>query len=433
MSSKKYACALLLSGCSLYANAQMYFSNSYESELKYLTQSGEIQSYSHQLQTEFEYSASNYAINGIVRAFADTENNLFYDEDAMDSFSSASKPWVNDKYGADLRELYLTYYHQNHEIKLGKQQVAWGETDGVRILDVVNPLDYREFLLKDSEEMRIPIWMLNYSLLLDNMQFQLLVIPDNTVSLLSTQDYASRSPINAPTFIVDNEIANVTRQSVTGLHHQLSDWDRGFNVSFSTNNGDFSVVYLNQLQDIPIIKTEYQGDDIDVEVDYYRRNLMGMSYSNAFSSWVVRSELALSDANYVYLKNPRVDKGVDKRKSFDYALALDWSGLDDATVTVQFSQSILSGDDALITRDKVDSTLAFVWDQYFDNQTYHIQLLSLQGLNKMDNMTTFEATWFYHDELSFSTGVDTFWGDKEGVFGQYHEQNRLYLTLEYVF
>ncbi len=47
----------------------------------------------------------------------------------------------------DLRELYLTWAGDDWQWRLGQQQIAWGRGDYFRLVDVLNPLDLREFLL----------------------------------------------------------------------------------------------------------------------------------------------------------------------------------------------------------------------------------------------------------------------------------------------
>ena len=78
-----------------------------------------------------------------------------------------------------LRECYFDIYTDRLDIRAGKQQVVWGTADGVRILDMVNPLDYREWTLKSYHETRIPLWMFNFEgeLMMDG-HLQLLLIPD---------------------------------------------------------------------------------------------------------------------------------------------------------------------------------------------------------------------------------------------------------------
>jgi len=60
-----------------------------------------------------------------------------------------------------LRELYLDTYLGEDEIELriGKQQVVWGTADGIKLLDIINPTDYREFAQNTMEDSRIPVWM----------------------------------------------------------------------------------------------------------------------------------------------------------------------------------------------------------------------------------------------------------------------------------
>jgi hypothetical protein len=60
-----------------------------------------------------------------------------------------------------LRELYLDTELGDWSLRLGKQQVVWGTADGIKLLDIINPTDYRELNQDTMAESRIPIWMLN--------------------------------------------------------------------------------------------------------------------------------------------------------------------------------------------------------------------------------------------------------------------------------
>ena len=63
-----------------------------------------------------------------------------------------------------LRELYVdTEVGEEDEVSLriGKQQVVWGTADGMKLLDIINPTDYREMAQNSMEDSRIPVWMIN--------------------------------------------------------------------------------------------------------------------------------------------------------------------------------------------------------------------------------------------------------------------------------
>ncbi len=61
---------------------------------------------------------------------------------------------------ASLREAFVDVVLPPVTLRLGRQQVVWGETDGFRALDVINPLDLSWHWSRESwEDIRIPLWM----------------------------------------------------------------------------------------------------------------------------------------------------------------------------------------------------------------------------------------------------------------------------------
>jgi hypothetical protein len=63
-----------------------------------------------------------------------------------------------------IRELSVKYRDPKgrYSLKFGKQQRGWGESDGLRLIDVLHAQDLRErFAFRDSDEVRIPALMLS--------------------------------------------------------------------------------------------------------------------------------------------------------------------------------------------------------------------------------------------------------------------------------
>lgn len=77
---------------------------------------------------------------------------------------SYAKGFAHDYYNeVELREFYLDFWPADWlTVRLGRQQVAWGETGQFRMLDVVNPVNASWHLspLEDFEDQRIPLWMM---------------------------------------------------------------------------------------------------------------------------------------------------------------------------------------------------------------------------------------------------------------------------------
>ncbi|MCX7178115.1 MAG: LysR family transcriptional regulator [Proteobacteria bacterium] len=80
-----------------------------------------------------------------------------------------------------IREAYLDMKYDRFQLRLGKQQVAWGETDFFQSMDMVHGYDFtwRSFLEPANEELRKPLVMANFTLQIPEVdgKAQLLVRP----------------------------------------------------------------------------------------------------------------------------------------------------------------------------------------------------------------------------------------------------------------
>ncbi|MDD9301402.1 MAG: hypothetical protein HUK40_03275 [Desulfobacter sp.] len=82
--------------------------------------------------------------------------------DARNS-SPAVKEGIDDhKWDVDLREGYMDLSTGPAFLRVGRQNLAWGETDAKRLLDGINPLDGTTPFLK-LDDRRIPLWMVRGS------------------------------------------------------------------------------------------------------------------------------------------------------------------------------------------------------------------------------------------------------------------------------
>ena len=79
----------------------------------------------------------------------------------LDSLKSGTRDAA--KFENKVREAYLdlTLKHIPLSLRLGRQQIVWGETDNFRLLDRVNALDFRWHLEQAPwDEIRTPYWMM---------------------------------------------------------------------------------------------------------------------------------------------------------------------------------------------------------------------------------------------------------------------------------
>jgi hypothetical protein len=79
-------------------------------------------------------------------------------ESFRDNFSVDERDTL--KYENWIREAYVELVIPPLTLRLGRQQVVWGETDTFRALDVINPLDTEWHWSREPwEDIRVPLWM----------------------------------------------------------------------------------------------------------------------------------------------------------------------------------------------------------------------------------------------------------------------------------
>lgn len=93
-----------------------------------------------------------------------SELQIIYDSEAVNDEDNGGinyKGHENYTQNDFFRELYVDTTAGGWDLRLGKQQVVWGTADGIKLLDIINPTDFREVNQNSPDEARIPIWMIN--------------------------------------------------------------------------------------------------------------------------------------------------------------------------------------------------------------------------------------------------------------------------------
>ena len=108
---------------------------------------------------KFENSA-RFFVNGMLGESSSwhADLNIICDSKGVNTNYTCHKNYTQNDW---LRELYVDTEAAGWALRLGKQQVVWGTADGIKLLDIINPTDYREMAQNAMEDSRIPIWMIN--------------------------------------------------------------------------------------------------------------------------------------------------------------------------------------------------------------------------------------------------------------------------------
>lgn len=389
--------------------------------------------YQHDAQLDIELGASlvRGEITAITRLLLDSEGHLNHNEQP-ESYSELHEFGQAKQHAtASLRELYWSYQSDSVFWRLGKQQVVWGEADGLKLLDLVNPQDYREFILDDFEDSRIPIWMINAEMNIgDDSVLQVLWIPDTTNHSLATRGspYTFTSPLLVPQPLPG---VTATLEEHRASRKLLKDSDAGLRFSHYWSGWDLTFNYLYHTVDEPVLRTQLDNGDIVVTSDYERSHLIGGSASNAFGSWTLRTEVAYEMDRYH--RSTETMPGVIQANQWGSVIGLDYQGWSDQLISFQWFQTKILIDDNVLIKSKTEETVSLLWEMKFMNETLSLSWLNLYSLDHHDGLMRPKVRYNLYSNLDVELGLDRFYGNNKGVFGQFDQTDRVHIGLEWGF
>ncbi|HZD51630.1 MAG TPA: DUF1302 family protein, partial [Woeseiaceae bacterium] len=142
--------------------------------------------------TAYDYSDPEHWSRGVFRAQVGTEGGggglggglkwkftARVDVDPVYSWTDFYPEEVrkDQRFDAWLRETYIDTGSGDFSLRLGKQNIVWGEMVGLFFADVVSARDLRDFILPDFETIRIPQWAARGEYYGENSHLELIWLP----------------------------------------------------------------------------------------------------------------------------------------------------------------------------------------------------------------------------------------------------------------
>ncbi len=435
LSASLFASALSATGCS-HANVDAMIdsitvSGMFESEQAFGTRTGDPQKSEFILTPEIglELSGSTqFTVIGRLRG--DIVDKLEPGTPSQRNRSNLSRRlFAGDHVEFELREAYLDTEVGSTFLRIGKQQIVWGQADGLKLLDVLNPQSFREFILDDFEDSRIPLWALKAEIPVGEAFIQLLWIPDNTYDDIPEPGalFAFTSPLIVP------EIPSgipVTISAPNRPDDFLTDSDFGAKLSGFIRGWDLSLNYAYHYFDRPVVRRVIEDSGVNVVQSYERTHLLGGSLSNVFGDVTLRGEIAYSSDRYFLSDDIGDVDGVIHTGELSYVIGVDYQGWRDWFISAQVFQSLVTDPTSGLVRDTLETTATFLLRRDFLNDALQAEALLIHGLNQGDGLLQASMAYELRSNIRLSVGADIFYGTSRGLFGQFNENDRVVFGID---
>ncbi len=337
----------------------------------------------------------------------------------------------DQRFNLYLRENYLDIAAGDWDLRLGKQNVVWGEMVGLFFADVVSARDMREFILSEFDILRIPQWAARAEYFKDDFHAELLWIPVASYNEIGKPgaEFFPFGPPSIPGVATQfkNEKLPSRNLSNTNYGVRFSTLKDGWDISgFAYSSMDIEPTFYRQLVAVPQPTAIYQAR-------HDRINQFGGTLAKDLGSVVLKGEVVYTRGRKFYLASSSyLSDGVVPQNTLDWAFGLDFTLPADTRLNVQVFQRDLFDYDPNLFADKHESGYSLLLNHKLSDKL-EAQVTWISSLNRTDWVVRPRVMWNFEKNWRLAIGADVFSGPPLGFFGRFDGNDRVYSEVRYSF
>ena len=366
-----------------------------------------------------------------ARLGASGYHDLAYQINGRDNYTTETL----DEYESEarLKEAYILGSPLDSvDIKIGRQIVAWGRSDNIRVTDVLNPMDVREPGMVDIEDIREPLTMTRLDWYFGDWSVTGIAIHEIKFNFMPP--YGSEFyPLTTP--MPREEIPASTAQN-TEYGLELAGIFPGFDISFylaDFYDDNFSLRSMPMVMAQPQVYPPPEGS-VPFILVHDRLKMAGMAMNKSLGNFMVKMEAAWLDG----FTFPQT--GEKKFQRYDGLLGVEYTGYTETVISWEIAarhipEHVAAIADAPLGVDPTVWQMALRYSQDFMHQTLHLQaLVSVTGLDAAGG--AFERVQLKYDimdSMSTTVGVVAFQAGESAFFLNAGNNDRAFLEVKYSF
>lgn len=342
----------------------------------------------------------------------------------------------------DPRQAHVEGKLKKIDLKLGLQQVVWGQADGLRVLDVINPLDYREFILEDFLDSRRPLWMARADVPLGKGTAQLLWIPYFAPGRLAGVENEFGFGANFGLGLLKSTAGGPNLSQVgyrvektTRPGYRFSSSQAGVRYSRSVGDWDLTANYFSGWEDTPtsfLQGIESPPPTLVFKPAYERKEVFGGTAATNFGSLVLRLEAGWNRNKSAAVNDLPVKIGFERFGQFSSVAGLDWSARTWLWISSQYFLQFTSAPQSRLVLPRYNQLASIYFRTNFFRDTFRPELFVLTGLTQRQYMIRPRMTKIINDHWSVSIGADFLGGDSRNVFGYFDSRDRAVVEIKWM-
>jgi hypothetical protein len=330
---------------------------------------------------------------------------------------------LKERSGLQIREAYTWWGNEHWDIRAGRQIITWGVADGLRVTDIISPMDYTEFLAQDYDDIRIPVGGLRLLYMRDRWNLDVVAVPVASFFELPVET-------NNPWSVVPTGLPMPVEASMgTTPAQKLENMEYGARFSTFLNGIDFSLCALQTWNKMPVFTSEVQAGTILMTGQYRRMTMVGADVSLPVGQFVIRGEGA---QYFDEAQTPATGTNIPRSGTANALLGIDWYAGNDWNLSAQYSYKYIEDYNSSMSGNQHTHMGTFRISKSLLNNTLSLQSFAYMDLTDGGIYNRFSADYALNDQMHLMLGYDLFHADN-GMFQMYAHNSEYWLKLKYNF
>lgn len=336
----------------------------------------------------------------------------------------------------DIREAYVDVGFGDFDLRMGNQQIVWGQAVGLFFADFVNPKDLREFILPEFDQVRIPVFAANLEYYSNDNYLQFIFIP-----FPKFNEYGkSGSEFDFSDSLAVNN-ADIMIHDAKEPSHNIKNTELGFRSSRLIHGWDLSGFYLYDLDNSPVpyrsTSLNPPGSENTVTITYrpsYERvHRLGMTFSKDYLDAILKGEFILSKNKSFAVSEMTDLDGVITKDSIDWLIGVDYTFFNKIDSNFQIMQGVVMNHDSKMVTPATKTSFSVWLKTGFVNNKIEPELFFVSSLDQTDFLFRPKLVYNFSGNFNISVGADIFGGQSDGDFGLFSQNDRVYMEMIYYY
>lgn len=343
-------------------------------------------------------------------------------------------PVKNDqRWNGIIGETYIDTSLKGWDLRLGRQNIVWGEMVGLFFADVVTAKDLSHFILPSFDVLRIPQWAARAEYFVKDSHLEFVWIPYTSFDRIGKPG-AEFYPFQVP---APAGFTNQFRDEVIP-GRTIADSNYGARISSLVKGWDLSAFHYRSMDSSAtfyrdIAPTSPTTGTITYTPIHDRIAQTGGTLSKDLGeAGILKAEVVFTSGRNFNVTRVSQANGVVQKDTVDYAVGIDYTLPEDARLNVQVFQRVFFGHDPDMLQDRFETGVTALYNRKLAPKVEG-EILWIQSVNRWENLVRPRLTWRPEPNWRVSAGVDVFNGPLTGVIGRYRDRDRVYVETRYDF